>query len=303
VPFALINRGEEGFQVRIWYRDAVTALWGGVGGGYYPILAGQSLLLSTGAVANGIDRFAILYRNGSTSTRSIKSTVVINERNSAAPVVLTYPASTYKSYAVLTDAQNLDEVMVRAMSMRLTCMGDLTTVGGRVACALVPREFIPDSADPVGSIAQLPTGAYDGKLEDGCHIMWQPREQQDFSYRPPEYDDRSHYLIIAVLLAKLGTPIRLKASFNYEIFSLNPSLGSMSWCPSGFGLLEVLSAVFAAVPPGSSNDGPNGHLKKKRSALKSIGRLAKKSIQWVMKNPGEAAAMAAKAAAMAAVVL
>jgi len=300
MPFLLVNNGASAAQIRPYYYDPVTLTWGGMGGGFYPLAAGSSYSLAS-TFPNGASKFAVLYRNGSTEVRSVKLSVCFNMRNpSAAPLTLTYPSGgTSKFQAVLSDPQAIQEDIVRAMSIKLTCMGDLTTTAGRVACALVPRHWTPDPTNVIGSIAALPTGAYDGKLVDGGFITWQPREQQDFTFSPPEVDDDSHYIIMAAQLAHPDTPIRVKSTYVYEVFSLDPSLGSMAWCPSGFGLMEVLATVYAAVPVGSSND---GHKAKKKGALVAMRRLASKGIKWIMENPAEAAAMAAKAAAMVALV-
>jgi hypothetical protein len=217
----------------------------------------------------------------------------------ATRVVVTYPTTTSEGFSALTSGQAIDEFRTVAMNLRLTCMGDLTTTGGRAVCALVPREFIPDPADPVGSVAKLPIRAYDGKLIDGCDIIWQPRTANDYSFQPPEWDLGAYYLIVVARLAKAHTSIRLKGSYNYEIFSLDPSIGGMSFCPSAFGLQEVLSFVFASVAPGSSND---GHPQKSKSALAVLGALLKKPLTWVRENPQEAFALAKKVAKAAAAI-
>lgn len=295
VPVMVVNRGDFGCRVNFYYQDAVTLVWTATT--TYGVPAGGTLIFNTGAVANGISGFGFNVHNASDSPRSLKLTVMVNMRNfSFAPVVLTYPASSSKGVSTLDDPQAIDEFRVVAMSMKLTCMGDLTTTAGRVACALVPREFVPDPNDPVSSIAQLPIGAYDGKLVDGCHIVWQPRTAQDYSFQAPEFDGGSYYIIVAALLAHDATPIRLKASFNYEIFSLDPSIGAMTYCPSAFGLQEVTQAVFASVPPGSSND---GHLKKVKAVGRVIQRLMSYPIQWVRDNPDKAISLAKMAAAAA----
>lgn len=295
VPLMAINRGDFGCRINMYYQDAVTLVWTAMA--TLPVPAGATVNFTTGAIANGISGFGFNVHNASDSPRSLKVNILVNERTpSLLPVVLAYPASASKGVSTLDDPQAIDQFRVTAMSMKLTCMGDLTTTAGRVACALVPREFVPDPADPVSSIAQLPIGAYDGKLVDGCHIIWQPRTAADYSFQAPESDAGSYYIVVAALLAHDATPIRLKASFNYEIFSLDPSIGAMSYCPSAFGLQEVTQAVFASVPPGSSND---GHLKKVKAVGRVLQRLVNYPIQWVRDNPDKAIALAKMAAAAA----
>lgn len=295
LPFMVVSGCDFGFRINPYYRDAVTGVWTATTTNAIP--ANSTVGFTTGTIANGISGFGFNIHNTSASPRALRFSVVVNgfNSNSVAPVVLTYPASASQSISALTDAQALDEFRTVAMSLRLTCMGDLTTTAGQVACALVPREFVPDPDDVVGSIAQLPTGAYDGKLIDGCDVIWQPRIAVDYDYQPPESDKGAYYIIVAARLAKANTPIRIKASYNYEVFSLDPALGMMQYCPSAFGLQEVLQAVFSAVPPGSSND---GHVSKFRRALAALRSVVKKPIEWVIEHPAEVATMAKAAAAL-----
>ncbi len=290
-----VNRGDFGIRVNPYYRDAGTGVWTAMT--TFAVPAGASIQVGTTVIANGISGFGFNLHNTSDSARFIRLSAAVNTVNTStsSTVVLTYPASTSSEISALADSQNLDQYRTTAMSMRLTCMGDLTTTAGQVACALVPREFVPDPNDIVGSIAQLPTGAFDGKLLEGCDIIWQPRQVEDYDYQAPEFDKGSHYLIVAANLAHANTPIRLKASYNYEIFSLDPTLGMMQFCPSAFGLQEVLQAVFSAVPPGSSNDKHSGKFKGALAALKAV---VSKGVKWVQDHPAEVAAAAKAAAAL-----
>ncbi len=295
----LVNRGDYGMRVILYQRDTVLGTF--ASSATVEVTARSTLTISQTSSANGSNGYAIQVVNASDSTRSLSLKVMYNlSIASAGRVTLTYPNVTSQGYSALTAGQAIDEFRTVAMSLRLTCMGDLTTTGGRAVCALVPREFVPDPADPVGSVAKLPMGAYDGKLIDGCDIIWQPRTAADYSFQPPEWDLGAYYLIVVAKLAKQNTSIRIKGSYNYEIFSLDPSIGGMSYCPSAFGLQEVLAYVFATVPPGSSNE---GHLEKAKNAVRVMARLLSKPITWIRENPDQALKLAktvAKGVAMAA---
>jgi len=296
VPMTVVNRSAYGFRLYTYLRETGTGTWMSMASFNNIVIPAGASFTSSASLAAGFDAIAFLVRNGNTSTtKAINFEVVMNGKvPSSTAQTLTYPAGTSSSLSVLSGNQDLDEFRIVGMSMLLTCMGAYDTLAGRVACAMVPRHWTPDPADPLGSIAALPVGAWDGPLEKGCHIVWQPREGQDFSYNPIEWDNGSYYIIIAALLTQPYTPIRLKGSCNYEIFTLDPAIGAMAPCPSAFGLNEVMSAVFASVPPGSSND---DHPKKKRGVLAVVRRLAKQPLDWVMKNPEEVIRMGKLAAA------
>lgn len=289
VPYIIVNRGDYGLRVNPYYQDAVTDVW--TAGATFGVPAGATLNSSTGAVANGIKAWGFNVHNASDTPRFLRLSI---SWNVSIPGVisktLTYPAVASSAISALDVVQTWDEFRTTAMSMLLTFTGDPLTAGGLVACALVPREFVPDPLDPVGSIAQLAQNNYDGKLIDGCHIVWQPRTVDDFKYQKPEFDDGSYYIIIAANLAHADTSIRLRASYNYEFFSLDPNLGNMRYCPSAFGLDEVTQVVFSQVSPASSND---GHLKKLRAALEVAKKIAMMPLDWVRENPDKAMEMGA----------
>jgi hypothetical protein len=279
-----VNKGDYGVRVNPYYRDAVTGVWTALATLAVP--AGATVPISSGAIANGTSGYGFNVHNTAAASRFIKLSVVQNcQITGITTPALTYPASPWSSESAVIDAQALDEFRTVAMSMKLTWLGDLTTAAGRVACALVPREFVPDPDDVVGSIARLPIGAYDGQLKEGCHIIWQPRTEDDFKYQACEFDRGSYYIIIAALLAQPNTPIRLKASYNYEIFTLDPTIANMRFCPSAFGLDEVTQVVFENVPPGSSND---GHKSKLAAAMAVARKIANMPLQWVRENPEKA---------------
>lgn len=286
----IVNNGTDAFRVGVASREGGTGTWSQTP--LYAISAGASISFSYTTPAGGSNAMAFIIRNTSSDVRQVNLSCHFNVGSAAPPATITYPASPSKSHSALEDPQDIDEVLIRSADMLLTCMGDLTTTGGRAVAALVPREWAPDSSDIVGSIASLPNNVYDGKLIDGSHVVWQPREQQDFTYSPIETDERSHYIIVAAVLAKAATSIRLKATLNYEVFSTDPTLGAMSWNPSGFGYLEVLAAVFSAVGPASEN---SSHLDKLKSALRAVRALSRRGVKFVMENP-ELAAKAAKIA-------
>jgi hypothetical protein len=294
VSFLMINRCDYGLRFTPYQRDTVTGVWSA--SATREVGARASLLSTfTASSANGTNGYALVVTNASDSVRALKSRFLINTSaaGGGGRIALTYPTAAPSSWSALDSSQKIDECRTVAMNMRLTCMASSLKDGGRVACALVPREFVPDPADPLGSVARLPIGSYDGKLRDGCDITWQPRRKDDYDYQPPEWDLGSYYIIVVARLAEANTSIRLKASYNYEIFSLDPNLGGMAYCPSAFGLQEVLRYVFANVPAGSSND---GHLRKKETALAILGGLAKKPLKWIMNNPEEAKRIAMKIA-------
>lgn len=298
LPVTVLNRCDYGMRVRLYQRDTVTGVWSGAVASEVGARGQSSFNIVSSA--NGSNGYALTIQNASDSPRALSCRLMLNVPSSSPTrVSLTYPASTSKNYSAITSSQKIDEFRTTAMSLMLTCMGDLTTTGGRVVCALVPREFIPDPNNIIGSIAALPIGAYDGKLQDGAHIIWQPRSFQDSQFNEVQWDHSSHYIIIAASLAKANTEIRIKGSYNYEIFSLDPSIGGMSYCPSAFGLNEVLNAVVASVRPGSSND---GHFDKVKRAAAAVAALAKRPLEWVIKNPGDALALAKRAAKIAATV-
>lgn len=292
IQIQVVNRGDFGMKVYLYQRDTVTGVWSAAT--QREVTARATATGSLTASANGSNGFAIAVVNASDSVRSLKLRVMFNlPLTGSARVSVTYPASTSKAFSALTTSQAIDEYRTVAMNLRLTCMGDLTTTGGRVACALVPREFVPDPSDPVGSVAKLPIGAYDGKLIDGGDVIWQPRRKDDYDFQPPEWDYGSYYLILVARLAKQNTSVRIKASYNYEIFSLDPNLGGMAYCPSAFGLQEVLRLVFASVSAASGND---GHELKASKAAAVFSEMIKKPITWIRAHPEEALAFAKKAA-------
>lgn len=284
VPTLLVNRGDYGLRVNPYYRDAVTHAWAALSTAAVP--AGATVALPTGAIANGIEAFGFNIHNASDTPRFLKLTWVVNSLvNGTAPAVLTYPTVASSSVSALDSVQSWDQFRTVAMSMLLTFTGDPLTAGGLVACALVPREYVPDLNDPVGAIAALPENAYDGPLSEGCHIVWQPRTDEDFKFQQPEFDDGSYYIIIAANIAHKDTSIRLRASYNYEFFSLDPNLGNMRYCPSAFGLDEVTQVVFSQVGPASSND---GHKSKLAAALAVAKKIASMPLDWLRENPEKA---------------
>lgn len=284
IPILAVNRGDYGLRINPYYRNAATSVWTALPTAAVP--AGATIGIPSGGLPDGTSGWGMNVHNASDTPRFLKLTFVVNNYiNGINPGTLTYPAVLSAGISALDSTQALDEFRTVAMMMRLTCMGDLTTTAGQVACAMVPREFVPDPDDVVGSIASLPVNSFEGKLIDGCDVIWQPRTEDDFKFQAPEFDKGSYYLIIAARLAHADTPIRLKASYNYEIFTLDPNLGNMRYCPSAFGLDEVTQVVFSTVPPGSSND---GHKSKLAAALAVAKRVGSLPLAWLRENPDKA---------------